>query len=164
MLSSTVMSRLGLTGIYSPFTIEANYNDHMPEYLKPFTMCHELAHVKGFMREDEANFIAYLACKGSPEPEFRYSGAMNALSYALNAYRREATRDEYISLIETLPVKAALDFVSNAEYWRGFRGGLTEFSSRANDTYLRLNAQADGVKSYGRMVDLLIAEYRRIVL
>ncbi|HPE16562.1 MAG TPA: DUF3810 family protein, partial [Oscillospiraceae bacterium] len=31
---------------------------------------------------------------------------------------------------------------------------------RMNDAYLKANAQRDGVKSYGRMVDLLLAEYR----
>ncbi len=30
-----------------------------------------------------------------------------------------------------------------------------------NDTYLKMNSQADGVKSYGRMVDLMLS-YRRI--
>ena len=30
-----------------------------------------------------------------------------------------------------------------------------------NDTYLRANSQKGGVKSYGRMVDLLLAERRR---
>jgi hypothetical protein len=29
-----------------------------------------------------------------------------------------------------------------------------------NDTYLKANAQSDGVASYGRMVDLQLAEYR----
>ena len=31
-----------------------------------------------------------------------------------------------------------------------------------NDAYLRLNQQEDGVQSYGRMVDLLLAYYREI--
>lgn len=26
-----------------------------------------------------------------------------------------------------------------------------------NDTYLKMNSQADGVKSYGRMVDLMLS-------
>ncbi|HPW41948.1 MAG TPA: DUF3810 family protein, partial [Bacillota bacterium] len=30
-----------------------------------------------------------------------------------------------------------------------------------NDKYLKANNQKDGVKSYGRMVDLLIAEHRK---
>lgn len=43
-----------LCGVYSPFTVEANYNGDMPDYNVPHTLCHELSHLKGFMREDEA--------------------------------------------------------------------------------------------------------------
>lgn len=85
VLFSKGMSYLGITGIYSPFTLEANYNHDIPPYLIPFTMCHELAHLKSFMREEEANFIAYLACRDSSSIEFQYSGAVNALAYTLNA-------------------------------------------------------------------------------
>jgi len=31
---------------------------------------------------------------------------------------------------------------------------------RVNDAYLKTQGQADGVRSYGRMVDLLLAERR----
>ena len=47
------------------------------------------------------------------------------------------------------------------------RAGVTEYdlsakevSDKVNDTYLKLNDQQDGVRSYGKMVDLLLA-YRR---
>jgi hypothetical protein len=33
-------------------------------------------------------------------------------------------------------------------------------SNQLNDTYLKLNSQSDGVKSYGRMVDLMLAYNR----
>ena len=62
---SEVLSYQGLTGIYLPFTIEANYNGDMTAYNIPFTVCHELSHLRGFMEEREANFIAFLACIGS---------------------------------------------------------------------------------------------------
>lgn len=32
-------------------------------------------------------------------------------------------------------------------------------SDKVNDTYLKANKQTDGVESYDRMVDLLMAEY-----
>ena len=44
-------------------TIEANYNTAMTPYNIPFTACHELSHLRGFMQEEEANFIAFLACR-----------------------------------------------------------------------------------------------------
>jgi len=42
-----------------PFTFEANVNVDIPPYQIPSTMLHELSHLRGFMREDEANFISY---------------------------------------------------------------------------------------------------------
>jgi len=159
MIFSRVMSEFGLSGIYSPFTIEANYNKDMPSYLIPFTMSHELAHLKGFMREDEANFIAYLACRNSPVPEFKYSGAMYALSHALSAYRRVASSEEYMELILIIPEQAVQDIIKNNEFWRRHRSWRTEAATMANDLYLKANAQ-EGVVSYGRMIDLLVAEYR----
>jgi hypothetical protein len=154
------MSKLRMTGVYSPFTIEANYNKDIPDYMIPYTICHELAHIRGFIREDEAGFIAYLACRKSPEAEFNYSGAMNALSYALSAYFREAAPEEYAALRGTIHEQALRDFAANREYWKRFSGKISEAANRANDSYLKANAQEGGVESYGRMVDLLLAEYR----
>ena len=34
----------------------------MVSYNLPFTTCHELSHLRGFMQEEEANFIGFLAC------------------------------------------------------------------------------------------------------
>ena len=57
----------------------------MTPYNIPHTICHELSHLKGFMREDEANFIGYLACIRSDDPMFRYSGYLTGWIYAGNA-------------------------------------------------------------------------------
>ncbi|MEI3307330.1 MAG: DUF3810 family protein [Eggerthella lenta] len=40
------------------------------------------------------------------------------------------------------------------------RGPGQDVSNAANDTYLKANNQSDGMRSYGRMVDLLLAEQR----
>lgn len=40
---SAFLSVQNLTGIYSPFTVEANYNQDMTPYNIPFTACHELS-------------------------------------------------------------------------------------------------------------------------
>jgi len=160
LIASRGMSWLGLTGIYSPFTIEANYNDDIPDYLIPFTVCHELAHLRGFIREDEAGFISYLACRGSSLAGFRYSGAMNALSYALGAYYSDASPEEFADLCATIGEQPMRDFAANNAYWKRFEGKVSEIANKANDSYLKANAQEGGVKSYGRMVDLLLAEYK----
>ena len=88
LLVSEILSCQKLTGIYLPFTVEANYNGDMTAYNKPFTVCHELSHLRGFMQEQEANFIAFLACIGSERVDFQYSGYLSGWVYCMNALYR----------------------------------------------------------------------------
>ena len=160
IMASRTLSRFNTGGIFIPFTMEATFNRDMPDHQIPFVIAHEFAHFRGFMREDEANFIAYLACRGSESVELRYSGAISALTHVLNAYARVATPQEYADLLQRIPDQVLRDFAVAHEYWAQFRGRAAQISTRVNDAYLRANAQTDGVYSYGRMVDLLLAEYR----
>ena len=49
LLFSGFMSQQYMQGYYFPFSMEANYNDYMYIMNKPFTMCHEIAHTKGYI-------------------------------------------------------------------------------------------------------------------
>ena len=69
---SEILSYQNLSGVYSPFTIEANFNADMIDYNIPFTLCHELSHLRGFMQEEEVNFIAFLACIGFGKQDFEF--------------------------------------------------------------------------------------------
>ena len=77
--------------------MEANYNNIMNITNKPFTMCHELAHTHGYIYEDEANIIGYLACISSDDAFFRYSGYLGLLNYVNNDYYKAVSRSEYNS-------------------------------------------------------------------
>ena len=110
------------------------------------------------MREDEANFISYLGCINSGFDDFAYSGTMLALVYSMNTLYLE-DREAYKNLygLYSEDVKSDLKYSSN--YWSQFDTKVAEVSSKVNDSYLRANNQKDGVKSYGRMVDLLLSYY-----
>lgn len=159
VLFSDVMSYQSLMGLYSAFTLESMYNGDMMTYNVPDTMCHELSHMKGFMREDEANFIAYLACRESGNPVLQYSGAMNAFVYATNQLYGDAGSEAYSEVFSYVDEEAIIELGKNDAYWNQFEGPVKEVSKAANDVYLKANDQKDGMKSYGRMVDLLLAEY-----
>ena len=160
VLVSQILSVQQLCGVYSPFTVEANFNGDMPDYNVPHTLCQELSHLKGFMREDEANFIGYLACISSENEVFRYSGYLTGWVYAGNALARVDMR-RYIELTNQLCEEARQDLDENSDFWNRYESKVSEAATRMNDTYLKMNSQADGVKSYGRMVDLMLS-YRRI--
>lgn len=158
LVVSEVLSYQGLTGIYLPFTIEANYNGDMTAYNIPFTVCHELSHLRGFMEEKEANFIAFLACIGSERTDFQYSGYLSGWGYCMNAlYRSDPERWSEVRSRLSETVQPDLD--ANSAFWDRYEGPVRETAERINDTYLKVNGQADGVESYDRMVDLIVAYF-----
>lgn len=158
LIISEILSYQGLTGIYLPFTVEANYNGDMPAYDKPFTVCHELSHLRGFMEEQEANFIAFLACISSERADFQYSGYLSGWVYCMNALYR-ADYESWQAVRGLLDEAAEPDLTANNEFWDRYEGTISETAERINDTYLKANGQADGVKSYNRMVDLIVAYF-----
>ena len=88
LLSSDFMSQQHIAGCFYPFSMEANYNDVMYVMNLPSTLCHELGHLKGYIREDEANLIGYLACVRSENLFFQYSGYLSVLYYVDKDFRQ----------------------------------------------------------------------------
>lgn len=159
VMISEILSYQSLTGVYSPFTIEANYNEDMTAYNIPFTACHELSHLRGFMQEQEANFIAFLACEQSASDDFHYSGYLMAWIYSMNTLYRVDT-ENWQEVREGLCEEAEYDLQANSSFWDRYEGTVAEVSNKVNDTYLKANGQTDGVESYNRMVDLLVSYYK----
>lgn len=158
VLVSQILSVQQVSGIYSPFTIEANYNRDMVSYNIPHTICHELSHLRGFMREDEANFIGYLACLESEDADYRYSGYLLGWIYAGNALAKEDYA-EYVRLYGLLDEKIREDLEANNRFWARYEGKAAEAADKVNDAYLKINGQAEGTKTYGRVVDLMILDF-----
>ena len=156
------MSNTQITGVFTCWTMEANVNIDISPYSIGSTMCHELAHLHGFMREEEANYISYIACLASDSVDLQDSGTMLALIYTGNAlYRKDSER--YFEVYRNHYSEAVVrDLVANNKYWDKFKDTkVAETAEKVNDTYLKVNNQTDGTHSYGRVVDLLLAEYRQ---
>jgi hypothetical protein len=73
---------LGFAGYYNPFSSEAQVNTRNPLFTQPYTTCHEIAHQLGYAKENEANFVGFLAARNSPDPTFRYSVYLDLFLYA----------------------------------------------------------------------------------
>ncbi len=78
---------MGYSGYYNPFSGEAQLNTHIPSFLVPFSTCHEIAHQLGYAKENEANFVGYLAARESADSSMRYSAYLNMFLYANNELR-----------------------------------------------------------------------------
>lgn len=154
------MSISGISGMYFPFTSEANVNIEIPDSMIPCTVSHEMAHQRGFAREDEANFIAYVTCSLHPDVQFQYSGTLLALIHSMNTlYKYD--KEEYKALHKKLSSGIIKDLEFINKFWKSYEGPVERAHSKLNNAYLKSNYQDDGIHSYGRMVDLLIAEYRQ---
>ncbi len=175
MLFSDFMCQQYMQGWYFPFSLEANYNDVMYVMRKPATMCHELAHLRGYIYEDEANFISYLACTRSDDIYFQYSGYLSVLNYLINDINRAADQEEEalraaleeVGGLEQLHDQVALDhtYVTEEE-WERINGKAwldTQVVDQATDFFLETNLKANGVAdgriSYSRVVRLLLQYY-----
>ena len=158
ILASRGMSYAYMSGFFFPWTLEANVNKDVPVFRLPAIMAHEQAHVRGFMRENEANFLAYLVARHTGNGDLKYSCLLHSLNYILNAIH-SAVPQEYPALLESLSPRVLYDLQEEYEYWEQFRSSFGVMSQKVNDAYLKANAQPEGVASYGKVVDLMNADF-----
>lgn len=153
-------SYTGYTGVYCPWLGEASVNVDMPDCKLMHTVTHELAHTMGFARENECNFLGYLACVASGQPEQVYSGALSAYIYCSNAlYKADKTlwKQAYTRLSDGVQ----RDLQQRRDYWKQFQGQVMESSQKVNDGFIKANGVDSGVISYDEMVELLLRYYDR---
>lgn len=155
ILNTWILSVQQTTGVYSPFTVEANYNRDIAYYDIPFTICHELSHLRGYMQEEEANFIGVLATIGADDLYFNYSGYVSAWVYAGNALAR-IDSTAFATLYSRINPRTRQDMLYNNAYWQQFEGKPAEAHEQLNDAYLKMQGQATGVRSYGHVTDLML--------
>lgn len=160
IILSKFMSYTGITGIYIPYTGEANVNINIPDLLLPCTVAHEMAHQRGFAREDEANYIAYLACINNKDVDFQYSGIALALINSMNKLS-EYDIEGYRTLISKYSEKVKKDINYQSEFWAKYEGKVEVITNKVNDNYLKYNGEEAGAESYGEMVGLLLAQYEK---
>ena len=160
LIISRPFSNMGVTGIYSPFTIEANYNSEMTEYNLPFTACHELSHLRGYMNESEANFIAFLACVNSDNAAFQRSGYMLAWTYAGNQLYK-VDREAFNRLRASLPDDAKKELDENNQFWDTYETKASEVQNSVNDAYLKEHGVIEGIQSYNLVVELMLGWYHQ---
>jgi len=156
LVCSRLQSILGFTGVYFPFTGEANVNVDFPACLFPATIAHEMAHQRMVSAEEEANFLGIAACVTCEDTVFRYSGYLMGLINLSNALY-SVDRDAWYEIRAGFPPELITDWTDNNAYWAQLDSPAEEAAERVYDSFLKGNGQTMGVRSYGACVDLLVA-------
>lgn len=168
LAASEFVSQQYIQGYYFPFSLEANYNAVMNPMRHPAAICHELAHVKGFIYEDEANLIGFLACINSDDPVFQYSGYLSVLNYLDNDFYESFHKDKSIYCAHVAissRVKKDNTFLE-PETWHKIEkktviktAVVKKASKKFIDTNLVVNGIEEGDICYGEVVGLLLNFY-----
>jgi hypothetical protein len=152
---SNVATWLDIRGIYIPYTGEATYNVRVPDCDLPFTLAHVKAHQRGYAREDEANFIAYVVCTKSLEPYVRYSGYLHGLK-VLDFLARSDAQTAQTLKAQLLP-GAAADVLTRETYWPKSRNeSVSPVVNGIINVYLRANRIRGGLKNFSEDTPLIV--------
>lgn len=162
ILHSKTASKLDIAGIYIPYTAEANVNAEQPDLYFLADAAHETAHYLGFAKEEDCNFLAYYALTQSDDPVLRYSAYMFALSYVSDTFH-SLDKDKYFELREKYYTDGMKRDVEDYRvYYQKYENHpAKEVNNKVNDAYLKHNDQPAGIRSYGMVVDLLLAYYEK---
>lgn len=165
---SNIMTQQWVTGVYFPFSMESNYNRLMYCSNFPAVICHEYSHLKGYIREDEANFIAFLACSNSDNKFIEYSGLLSVYNYLYDDW----FLSPYASAEEVDKMQKINDFVyyddmflKEEDYEEVEEDAIisTEIIENVNDTFidtnLKINGVSSGIENYSEVVELILIYY-----
>lgn len=158
MLSSALMSKVGVKGYLGPFFTEFNLNSKLPPVSYPNTYAHEMAHVLGITGEAEANLYAYLICTASDIPEIRFSGYYSVLTYVIGSAKRLLPPEEYRLWIESLSPEIRKLYNDLYVYWESlYDPWIGEIQDRIYNLFLKGNNITDGTGNYSQVIGLMMS-------
>lgn len=155
-LFSLPLTYMGFSGYLNPFSGEAQVDHLVPKVSLPIISSHEVAHQLGIASESEANFIGFLAAIHNEDPVFQYSAYLMAYRYALYDLSRSdpSIAKEYM---KRTPLGVRKNIKEINEFWQKYQNASEKYFKIFYDHYLKINKQKHGIKSYSKMIDLLIA-------
>jgi len=151
---------LGFQGYYNPFSGEGQVNTTIPAFLEPYVATHEMAHQLGYAKENEANFVAFLACRSSSSNEFRYSLYFNMYLYAIGElYVRDSIKAKQYQ--EKLSPQVIDDIKTLRSFYKKYKNPVEPVIMWFYGHYLKANNQPAGKLTYDEVVLWMIAYYKK---
>lgn len=152
------LRKMGILGIYFPFTGESYIDPTLHELEKPFTVAHEMAHSFGITDEGEANFISWVVCSQSGNLLLQYAAQLQLFRYQLNELYR-TDRPCYRRIVGTLEPGVRNDMISIIKNNREIQPISRDISRKSNDLFLKSQGVEAGVKSYAQL-PMLVYSWR----
>ena len=148
MMSSFLYRELQITGVSFSALGEANVNIMSTNAELPFVIAHELAHIKGVMREDDANQVAFYVCLNSDSPLLRFSAYCMYFYQIRNLTKDNLMTDEQLDSLIHYDNKYAKAVNHMIDYWKkhDLLGKIGDF---INDLSIKSNGIDEGSASYG---------------
>ncbi|MFM8393034.1 MAG: DUF3810 family protein, partial [Acidobacteriota bacterium] len=153
--SSPLVRFLGIRSFYLPFTGEVSVQKGLSGIDLPFAVARAMAYQRGYAREDEVNFVAYLVCVNATDARIRYSGYLHGAKVLLALERSgmgtyiDGLGEESARLIRQREAEAAWSFGSLA----------STFVEGLFNLHLRVNRVVEGTRSADRDIDLIVSYY-----
>jgi len=150
------LRRVGIRGIYNPFTGEANVESDAGLLTGTFTAAHEMAHAYGITSEGEANLVAYMALIQSRMPTWEYSAVYSLWRYTAGEVNRKLEEVDREILAESIPIGLQIDRLA---IWRRRSNAppyFPELSEAVNDGYLKIQGVKGGTDDYDSFVGLYL--------
>lgn len=161
MLSSWLMSKVGVLGYMAPFFSEFCLNKELLPVQYATSYAHELAHRLSISNEAEANLYAYLVCSRSDVPEVRFSGYFSLFPYVLGNAESLLPDEEYKAFLDSIRPEIRDLYREKYLYWSGKYSPLIgEVQHTMYNFYLKGNKIASGTANYSEVIGLLIS-YRQ---
>jgi hypothetical protein len=143
-LASLWFHMAGIDGVFNPFPQEPIISNTLLDIERPFVMTHELAHVRGYPDEGEANLIAVFATILSGDPDFQYSGWLS-----IWLYLRTRELDQLLDAGPRADLQRIFDRFQREQIpW------VSSFQTALLDLFLKANSVEQGVRSYSTVVIL----------
>jgi hypothetical protein len=142
----------GVDGLHAPFLLETLLNPALTPPERPAVLAHEWAHLAGYAPEADASFVGLLAALRA-DPAAQYSAWLSLFDHAVG----QLPANEQRPFVARLGPGPSADRRAIAARLDDRIDVVARASWETYDQYLKAQGVAEGVHSYSRVVELLLA-------
>jgi len=151
VLLTPFFTAAGVNGMVNPVALESIVHPDLLWFERPMVLAHEWAHLAGLADEADASALAWLACVRG-DAGLAYSAHLFVVLETASAMPRA----EWFAIRDTLSPGVRDDIAALAQRLTRQRPVVREQAFRVYDGYLRSNRVEDGVRSYSRVLRVLL--------